>query len=370
MKKRIAVFVANYSIGNSPSIINLLRFLQKNYSLVDLYLKNVGLTDTPILKNYGIRVLRLFDGQRGLPARWLAKIRTYDLIIAIDPHGFVLCKEIFPNSNPIYYSLELYLKDDHYGLDYPLFLMGQERRWIKDARGLIIQSKEKRDLFLRDYNLSENFPVFILPVTQIGHAVSDKSDYLRQKYNIQAECKIALHLGGIADWYGCIEMAHTFKDIQNWILFFQGYKDPNYLEKFQAVIVTENIANIIISDVIYKDIEALKPVLMSCDLGIAWYKDISIGFRTAGSSSGKIPAYMRYGLPIVTKKYPSTIEAIQKPGCGLCVDSFDEIPAAIKEIEASYDIFSQASVREYERTYRFENYESSFMFFLSSLLKN
>ncbi len=158
MKKRIAVFVANYSIGNSPSIVNLLRFLKKNFSKVDLYLNNVGLTDTPILNDYGIRVLRLLDGQRGLPARWLAQKRTYDLIITIDPHGFVLCKEIFPNSNPIYYSLELYLKNDHYGLDYPLSLMEQERHWIKDACGLIIQSKEKSDLFIKDYCLSENFP--------------------------------------------------------------------------------------------------------------------------------------------------------------------------------------------------------------------
>jgi len=106
---------------------------------------------------------------------------------------------------------------------------------------------------------------------------------------------------------------------------------------------------------------------MSCDLGIAWYDNISVGFRTAGKSSGKIAAYLRFGLPIIAKKYRSTIEAIEDTRCGICVDKITDIQEAIRNIELNYDKYSKNAIDEYNKRYDFNVYKEPLIKFFTSL---
>jgi len=217
MNNTIAIFIANYTIGNSPSIINLLDLLSDKY-FVDVYLLNVGHKATDIWTKERIRVVD-FD-RNPVPGAVREKLRErYNNYIGIDPHGFVLCKELFPESRPIYYSMELYMKDDHEFLDYSPKIMEKERRYIHQIKGLIIQSQEKERLFREDHSLSERVPSFILPVTYQGASVYEKSSFLRAKYGIGQDKKIALHLGGIAAWHSCGEIACVFSRIPDWVLF-------------------------------------------------------------------------------------------------------------------------------------------------------
>ncbi len=357
-----AVFIANYTIGNSPSILNLLDLLASR-GAVDVYLNNAALKKCDIWQNPNTRLVDF--GPNPLPGSAQAKLRQgYDHYIAIDPHGFVLCLELFPQSQPVYYSLELYLKNDHDGLDYSPQIMAAERSQINRIKGLIIQSEEKEHLFRQDYALESSIPSFILPVTYKGPSDSEKSQFLRQKYNIGPDKKIALHLGGIAHWFCCIEIALVFSKIKNWVLFFQGYPNGEYLARLKDALKRYGVTNVIISDETYDGIGDVDRIIKSCDLGIAWYSDLSTGFRTAGKSSGKIPAYMRFGLPVVAKKYPSTTEAIEQIGAGICVDDFIEIPDALAKIERKYDKYSRDAGNEYDRTYWFSNYRSPIMEFI------
>jgi glycosyltransferase involved in cell wall biosynthesis len=364
----IAVFLSHYTLDNSPSLLNILGFLSRNFTHVDLYHRSMDLLNTAFLKEKHICSIPIGYRKRALNYIFKAlkaRLTAYACCIAVDPHGFVLFKELCGGKRPIvYYSLELYLKNDHFGLNYPEPVMQRERACIAGISGLIIQSGEKESLFRQDYGLPEKIPSFLLPVTYKGPAKPEKSSFLHNKYNIPADKKLALHLGGIADWHGCIEIAQAFKDLPGWVLFFQGYPDPVYRQKLESLISLEKLSNTIVSTELYNDIEELAPVIMSCSIGIAWYKDISIGFRTAGRSSGKIPAYMRFGLPVIAKKYQSTIEAIAAPGCGLCIDVFQDLPQAVKTIETQYLRFAQAALQEYNKTYRFENYESQLTAFL------
>ncbi|MFN3531096.1 MAG: methyltransferase domain-containing protein [Candidatus Brocadia sp.] len=361
---KIAIFIEHYTICNSPSILNFIDFLSDYYN-IDLFLKHVALTNTNILKKPNIRVINYLEK---IPLDYIKeRIKQtplfYNHYVAFDPHGFVLCKELFPHSRPIYYSLELYMKDDHSSLHYPKEIMEKERTEIHCIKGLIIQSKEKERLFRNDYNLSEDIPSFILPITYRGVSTKEKSSEIREKYNIAAHTKIALHLGGIARWFSCIELAMTFSKIKNWVLLFHGYHDKIYVEELKHILTNHNIKNVIISEEAYDDINNINPIIMSCDLGIAWYNDISMGFRTAGKSSGKIPAYLKFGLPVIAKKYPSTIEAIEDTHCGICVDTFEEIADAITKIENNYDAYSRNACDEYDKTYRFENYKENLLDF-------
>ncbi|NLE04934.1 MAG: glycosyltransferase family 4 protein, partial [Crenarchaeota archaeon] len=128
------------------------------------------------------------------------------------------------------------------------------------------------------------------------------------------------------------------------------------------------IHNVFILDEIFDSIKDIDKIIQSCSLGIAWYNDISIGFRTAGESSGKIPAYFRFGLPVVAKKYTSTYNAIEKTGCGLCVENYDDIINSLKMIENRFDYYSCNAIKEYEKKYRFEKYREKLLIFFNTNL--
>lgn len=364
--KKVAVFISNYSIGNSPSIQNILQLLSKYYHL-DLFLKQVALTNVKVLKKNNIKVIQI--KKRFSLCYLLERIKKcqsqYSFSICFDPHGFVFCREMLPQSKPFYYSLELYIKRDHYGLDYPKKVMEYERKEINSISGLIIQSEEKDKIFRNEYSLSENIPTFILPVTYTASSVKQKSSYLREKLCISPDTKIALHLGGIAEWFSCIEISTIFSKIDNWILVFQGYPDKEYLNKLRNFLKDGHIQNIYILDELFDSIEDVDIIVKSCDIGIAWYNNISIGFRTAGKSSGKIPAYLRFGLPVIAKKYDSTLEAIESTGCGICVDNFEEIKTALEKIQKNYEYYSNNAMLEYTKTYQFKNYSEKLLQFLN-----
>lgn len=363
--RRSAIFIANYTIGNSPSIINLINLLIENGIHVDIYIKDVSLIPDWLLKTKAITIIDLKYKALVKLIKYFRKYRyNYEFILAIDPEGFVLSKELYPDKSIIYYSLELYLSYSHEFLYYPDSVSFKERNYIHSIKSLIIQSEEKKQLFLKDHGLPSNTPTFILPVTYQGKSIANKSDYLFNKYNIHKNKKIALHLGGIASWFSCIEIAEIFKHIPDWILFFHGYPDNKYLEQLRNKIENDDITNVIISNEIFNDLEKVDNILSSVHLGIAWYNDISVGFRTVGYSSGKISAYLKFGLPIITNRYPSTLEVVEKFNCGVCIESISEIPNAIKDIQNNYSQISINAMNKYESTFCFDKYKDELYKFL------
>lgn len=362
----MAVFIAHYSIDNSPSILNILNFLSERYQTT-LFVRRVAQRQSHILDR--VKLVEL-DSDLHLLKRFLANLcgagDRFDGALCFDPHGLLVCSVLFPRIRPIYYSLELYLENDHFGLHYPWWTRLIERARIGSIRGLIIQSLEKDELFRKDYGLSPQIPTFLLPVTYNGSSSRVKSNHLRKKFSVPEGVRISLHLGGIAEWFSCIELARTFARMEGWVLVFHGYASPSYLEQLRGAIRDETITNVYINDEQYQELEMVDEVTKSCDLGIAWYKDLSAGFRTAGHSSGKIPAYMRFGLPVVAKHYRSTFEAIDASGAGKCVEQMEEIPMVVAAIEREYSLFSERACETYDRCYNFRNYVSGLEGFLES----
>lgn len=367
--KKLAIFISHYRIDNSPSILNLLAYLSRYYE-VSLYIRASVLGNSIFLNK-----LKIVDLSSNVQlVKTLISItyrrfwqKRFDFVICFDPHGFFLCSLILPFVRPVYYSLELYVKDDHFGLSYPWWVRINERNRINGIRGLIIQSREKDEIFRLEYGLPSGVPSFQLPVTYNGSSSSDKSRYLRTKFGINPNVKIALHLGGIAEWFSCIELAIAFSKIPAWALVFHGYPCHGYLLKLKETIESNKIENVYINDEQYDDLTQIDKIVCSCDLGVAWYNDISIGFRTAGFSSGKIPAYMRFGLPVVAKKYQSTLEAIEGCGAGLCVERTDDIAHAVNHIEENYEHYSLQARHTYDTTYNFEVYKKGLKAFLNMI---
>jgi glycosyltransferase involved in cell wall biosynthesis len=285
--------------------------------------------------------------------------------LSVDPRAFFVLKQILPGARPFYYSLELYKDADPHSRLSPE-IAERENSEIHSIRGLIIQSPEREQVFRESYNLSVKIPTLILPVTYTGPAVLERKDDLRARYGLPATCRIALHVGGIA-WYSwCIELARAFADIPNWCLIFHGYVQSDYLAELSSVIRAEKIKNVLISNTYSQTFEGMYSFLQSGDVGVAWYEDISPNMRTSAKSSGKISAYLKFGLPVITKRYPSAIDAIERPRCGICIDDLSFLQGALDQIVRDYSSYSKNAWLEYERVYRFENYHSQIHDFLEA----
>lgn len=371
---KVAVFINHYSIGKSSPVICLLDCLAGYYARVDVYVKDVWCTKASVLDKKNISIIELKSYRHGLPGvydkisalftKTQKIIADYSNYICIDPHGMILCNELFPTARPYYFSLELYFRNNHFNLPYPRSIIKKDRILVKNIRGLIIQSEEREKFFRQEYDLSPIIPSFFLPVTYLQSSYIEKSGYLREKYSIPRNKKLALHLGGIQEYYSCIEIGLAFSEMHDWVLIFHGYHFGEYIDRFRRILRDRNIVNVIISDDYFEFIEDMDPLLMSSDVGIAWYNDMGPNFTTSGKSSGKISAYMRFGLPVIANRYPSTISAIEKTGCGVCIDTFNGFRGALDAIIAKYDTFSGNCIREYDAVYHFENYREGLISFL------
>jgi hypothetical protein len=393
--KKIAVFIENYNIDYSSSIVNFLDFLS-DCCLVDLFFRNVQMKNSPVLRKSNIQLVevrRLFHWQEamvsarqrlaaGLKGHWRNTFLPshsanqvsrrfsnldYHCHIVFDPSGMNLCKELFPLAKPFYYSLELALLAEAASSSEDSSRrasLEKARSWSHDIRGLIIQSQEREQLFRGDQPLAESIPVLHLPVTGQGPAMAERRSWLHKKYAIPAQARIAIHLGGANPYYSSLQIAEIFTEIRGWYLFFQGNHLRGYGEEIRALAKRKGARNIIVAKKFYTEVDSLDRILMSCAVGIAWYNDLNPNFRSAGQSSGKITTYLKFGLPVIANRYPSTEEALAKPGCGICVAGMDGIPFALAKIVENYETFSANARREYERHYRFENYHQPILKFL------
>jgi glycosyltransferase involved in cell wall biosynthesis len=393
--KRIAIFIDNYNIDYSPSIINLLDFLSA-YCRVDLFFHNVQMKSNPVLRKTNIQLfeirrlfhwrgamesvrLRLACGMKGnwrdviLPTHTALAIskrfsqRKYHGHIVFDQSGLLLCKKLFPLAKPFYYSLEVALASETAagGNDSPdCSLLAEARNWSRDIRGLIIQSPERERLLRLDLPLGKTIPVLYLPVTYQGPAATEHLDLLHRQYGIPPQARIAIYLGGVNPYFSSLEIAEVFAEIPDWYLFFQGNHLRGYGEEIRKMAKSRGARNIIVSKLFLPRLEELDSYLQSADLGIAWYNDLNPNFRTAGYSSGKISAYMRCGLPILANNLPSMQTMVAQKGCGICVERVIQIPGALQKILENYQEFHRQSFQEYESRYRFENYQQSLRIFL------
>ncbi len=407
LKQKIALFIENYSVDFSPSILNMVEFLAGQFQL-DIYIRHVYWKKSSILSHENVTLLEVRENlkteilrrvkniakfflrwdftwkdlrQRTYSTRYIRKSRPledYYAFLCFDSQGLLLCNELFPSAKPIHYSLEFFLEQDfpnlhhlYTGEEIHFFrtLKDLETPLLKNISGLFIQSQERADYFRDDYGVPGTVPSLLLPVTWKGQSIREKSSYLRDKYNIPKTKKIALHFGGIYPYYGCLEIAESFAGLEDWVLVFHGLAEKNYLAEIERVIEEKSIKNIIFSREYFAQIEDTAKILMSADLGLAWYKNLTVNLGTAGKSSGKIPGYLRFGLPVIVNHLPGTVEAVVETGCGVSVGAFSQIPHAVKEVEKDIRRLSENCYNEFDKTYRFDRYKEDILSFIAQCVE-
>lgn len=214
-----------------------------------------------------------------------------------------------------------------------------ERKINKGALFTVEFDETRAALLAKDNSLPPE-SMLVVPNAPIGSANGERSSYLREKFNIPDDKKIALYTGGIADYnltYEHIESIETWPENVVLVMHCWGSEEEiarlkKFAQKFNREIYfsTEMLP--------FQEIDQL---YRSADIGFALYGDQDLNHKYAGLSSGKLFNFMQACVPVITNATPSCIKAVEKTGCGIYIKETSEIDKAIQEILENQENFRQ-----------------------------
>lgn len=384
MKKHYAVFIADYTIWNSPSLINLLNTL-KTEGVLSVFVTNTFNRNIDFLRSnhfhyfiiekipFSFSLKNMYYQCRSLCyfLRYKISSRKFDFNISIDVKGFCQFLALGNKNRPlIYYSLELQLlndKDPDQIISFLKPFQEIERKNLKYISATIIQSEARKKAFYHDFQFSSQIPCFILPVTYQGRIIKDKKNYIREKYQISNDKNIILYMGGIHPYYKVKEIVLQLAKSKDSVLFLHGYYESTYISEIMKLVQKNQWSNIVFSREIFSDIDDTNIIYQSADIGIAWYEYASMNFKTAAWSSGKISGYLRFGLPVIINVDSGGKEAISDKNCGIAIENFDEILPAVASIIKNHEQMAKSCYDEFENRYQFMNYQKELINFIDAL---
>ncbi len=365
---RIAVFCDNRSLRYHPAHLSFTHLVAAQ-SDVDVYMTRGRDDYTRTYRLYPFRHFDFRNDSYDYLSRFSVEGIPYDHMVAFDPFGLKLCKCLFPDAQPIYYSCELYNLDD------PFYIAaGHESRelpWIEsqllpDTTGLIIQSETRARIF-REVHPEYDRSVFILPLVHAGEGQKKRTPYCHQRYKIPEDFRILVHLGLPYKSDKLDEIMLQIQGVKDWCLLIHGERGMAYRDELESLVITNGYERVFFTNEFFDELGEADDILAGADAGYAWLNGQNmINRETAGFSSGRIVNYLKHGLPVLTNGYPDFREAIEQPGCGECIDQHTEIPAALNRIGSNLEVMSQAALDEYEKRYRFEHYRDDLYAFLQN----
>ena len=387
-KLKFGLFVDSYYVmWRSPSQINLISLLQEHFEL-HVFIRNPYKKDLIYLRKNKINFVRQYRYQyiksvkgvirylRKLYCDLIMQISKYfisiDKAICVDPDGERMLLKIYPEKfiQRIHYSLELFVPGESLGASSDGELLPDN--YLDDfdfqsLQGLLIQTKERYEVFKNAVNLTPSTNVFYLPVTGTGVADCKKNQYVRNKYSIPKDTFILLYLGGLGVNVQLSELISSFPAFDKYHLFLHGFEsdDPS-LFHLKKLADQREITNITFSKEMFDNITDIDKIVKSCDVGFFWYAPWCSNMRTAGGSSGKIVSYLKCGLPVIGNKQSGSKSYIQDSGCGIVIESHKELQYALEEILKNYDEYVRATITEYKKTYCFETISEPLIKFLKS----
>ena len=102
--------------------------------------------------------------------------------------------------------------------------------------------------------------------------------------------------------------------------------------------------------------DKLESMVNSASVGLCFYSDRDENNRMTARSSEKMARYAKAGLPVVACNYPSYQSLFRQFPFGICVDSYKDVPNALRKIFAHYDQYRFDSLAAFRAVYRAEAY--------------
>ena len=371
-EKRVAIFAYFNWVGVSSPILAAVQLLIEAGYTVDLFTvkqrkgSEIGL-DLPRLNIFEIPFYSprrfLLLGLACFVASVLHRCggKSYLCLLGIDPAGLIVATAVAKRTrSPVaYFSLEMLVWQD-IRMERRLVVALQKRgvkmleRRCHQQVAFTIALDERRAKCLLEDNRVPGAEVILVPVSPAGEVPDNimQSDYLRQRFNIPPDKRIILMIGAITDLNMALELAQAARNWPSgWALVLHGWvANEDYLHQVKQA--CRDRQTILSLDVVPQ--QELDKLVASADIGIALYENQ--GLNIYHMSSGKIPQYMRCGLPVIAIDFPNLVDQVEASGCGICVRNEREVSEAIRQILDDYSYYSKNARRVYVERYDFSSH--------------
>ncbi len=374
--QKIGLIIFWYSIGISPSLINMVINLAKSGYKVHIFIDDISFHYSKIHfknKNIYLHLIKNIPEQwsdcKSIFKRFLHQInvflsfyrycreisskidKDFFLLIGADAFGIIAARYISKRKNIpfIYYNLELLLtKECH---DSKGKMIKSFEKWASQlAKFTIIQDRRRAKFLVEDNKLKyEN--IEYIPVSVFHHKIK-KSHYLQKKFKISSDKKILLYAGEIEAGTMGMELV---KSAQSWnkdfVLVMHASRlnssTREYIKNMQAF----NKSKQVYFSLNPVEWEKVPDLISSADIGLAFYRNLSKNYSEIGMSSGKIASYLQAGLPIITSDFPSLREIINDYKIGRYVKDPYQIGKAAIAIFRMYNVYHKNAQRCFKEKY-------------------
>jgi glycosyltransferase involved in cell wall biosynthesis len=367
-KKRVAIFAYCAHVSISPSIINSAMMLSRAGYSVDL----VTLQDEhfPVYQFADSNICTFAYPWREPEGflqvqkaridfvRWsihACRGKRYVCFIGVDPEGLLTATLLgaIVKTPVFYYSLELFVPSElRPGWTIRDRLMKSIERFCNQRAVRTIVQNESRAAVLVKNNGIDPLSVLIVPDSPLGLPHISRRDWWHQKFALSSDCKVILQAGGIGYSRLSYELAQAAQEWpDDWVLVLHGWElQPGYIDCIRPL---TNSGRVLLSlePVPY---EQLDDLYGSASIGIALYRNVDQNYYHI--ASGKIPHYLRCGIPVIATDFPNLRRILHDHQCGICVAAPAQIKEAIEAIFRNYGQFSENAQRTYLERLEFGRY--------------
>ncbi len=380
-KPRVAILFWEGHLALSPSMLGALRLLAEHGYEADILMRG-GDSEMPALGSMpaGVRIIKsdaagklrkVYPDQRrrfhlagplgillylGFVLSQTRRER-YHAIFGVDAAGGV-CALVLAAVKRVplfFWSLELSFASE---MRSPLkrLLKSTERIACRRARWIVVQDPLRAEALLRE-NRPGHSRVLLVPNSPAGRGAIRRSDYLHRYLGLPREQRILLHAGMMDPGVLCLELAQA---VSKWpepyaLVLNAGFRRSPDAPDISRLLAGDHPRVHVKLEPAPED--ELDDLIASARFGLAVYAE-SYGpnYTLIVSASGKLPSYLRNGIPVICQDFPGMREMIEGYGCGAVIRKLDEIPAAIERMEQDYEGYRRRALECYTREYEFSRH--------------
>ncbi len=347
-------------------------FLSRGWS-VDLFVPFSAYHPLPTIDSPRLAI-RQFSGGRTRRFIWTLLIgRKYDAILATPQRA------LFWAAGPaslrriplVYFSDEIYswegselLRTGKIGGNYvvPYKLKKREMTVHHQCCMTVSLSHSRFELLRLENQMPPDHPYAVLPNAPAESRVGIQSSFYHEVLSIPNEKPILVHCGGtkwdLIDPF--LRAASTWRN--NFFTVFHGRhsgaftgfpSNRNENIRYHSEVLPSNLMPYAVS---------------SAEIGLLLYNQDNPAEAFNPDTSGKLGLFLSCGLPVICCN-SRQLDWINEEGCGVRVNTLDEIPAAVDRILSDRERYSRNAIRVFLERYRFTPYFDTFMEKFESVLR-
>ena len=106
--------------------------------------------------------------------------------------------------------------------------------------------------------------------------------------------------------------------------------------------------------------------MASSDIGIIFYQENNENDGIIAHASGQLSLFLKCGIPVIVDNKPSLRRLVDTYGCGVVVESADEVFQAAQTILSAYDSYSQGALACFDAEHKLDSHFQSIMEFMQA----